>query len=45
MIDASHCKVHPPTAGAKGDYQGMIRTKFKGLTTKALSKNNLNNLV
>lgn len=35
MIDASHCKVHPPTAGAKGDHQDMIRTKFKGLTTKA----------
>jgi len=26
MIDASHCKVHPPTAGAKGDHQGMSRT-------------------
>jgi len=27
MIDASHCKVHPHAAGAKGGNQGMERTK------------------
>ena len=27
MIDASHCKVHPHAAGAKGGNQGMGRTK------------------
>jgi len=27
MIDASHCKVHPHAAGAKGDNQDMRRTK------------------
>ena len=27
MIDASHCKVHPHTAGAVGGNQGMSRTK------------------
>lgn len=27
MIDASHCKVHPHAAGAKGGNQGMSRTK------------------
>ena len=32
MIDASHCKVHPHAAGAKGDNQDMSLTK--GLKTK-----------
>ena len=27
IIDASHCKVHPHAAGAKGGNQGMGRTK------------------
>jgi len=27
MIDASHCKVHPHAAGAKGGNQDMARTK------------------
>ncbi len=27
MIDASHCKVHPDAAGAKGGNQDMSRTK------------------
>ena len=27
MIDASHCKVHPHAAGAKGGNQSMSRTK------------------
>ena len=27
MIDASHCKVHPHAAGAKGGNQAMSRTK------------------
>lgn len=27
MIDASHCKVHPHAAGARGGNQGMSRTK------------------
>ena len=27
MIDASHCKVHPHGAGAKGGNQEMSRTK------------------
>ena len=27
MIDASHCKVHPPAAGAKGGNQDRSRTK------------------
>ena len=27
MIDASHCKVHPHAAGAKGGNQDMSRTK------------------
>ncbi len=27
MIDASHCKVHPQAAGARGGNQGMSRTK------------------
>ena len=27
MIDASHCKVHPHAAGAKGGNQEMSRTK------------------
>ena len=27
MIDASHCKVHPDAAGAKGSNQAMGRTK------------------
>ena len=27
MIDASHCKVHPHAAGAKGGNQDMNRTK------------------
>jgi len=27
IIDASHCKVHPHAAGAKGGIQGMSRTK------------------
>jgi len=27
MIDASHCKVHPHAAGAKGGNQAMGRTK------------------
>lgn len=27
MIDASHCKVHPHAAGARGGNQGMGRTK------------------
>ena len=27
MIDASHCKVHPHAAGARGGYQDMSRTK------------------
>ncbi len=27
MIDASHCKVHPHAAGAKGGNQNMSRTK------------------
>lgn len=27
MIDASHCKVHPQAAGAKGGNQDMSRTK------------------
>ena len=27
MIDASHCKVHPHAAGAKGGNQAMDRTK------------------
>ncbi len=31
MIDASHCKVHPHAAGAKGGNQDMSRTKV-GLT-------------
>ena len=26
-IDASHCKVHPHAAGARGGNQGMSRTK------------------
>ena len=33
MIDASHCKVHPQAAGAKGGNQEMSRTKG-GLNTK-----------
>ena len=33
MIDASHCKVHPHAAGAKGGNQDMSRTKG-GLNTK-----------
>ena len=33
MIDASHCKVHPHAAGAKGGNQDMSRTKG-GLTPK-----------
>ena len=33
MIDASHCKVHPHAAGAKGGNQEMSRTKG-GLNTK-----------
>ena len=33
MIDASHCKVHPDAAGAKGGNQDMSRTKG-GLTQK-----------
>jgi hypothetical protein len=27
MIGASHCKVHPHAAGARGENQGMSRTK------------------
>jgi len=27
MIDASHCKVHPHAAGARGGHQEMSRTK------------------
>ena len=27
IIDASHCKVHPHAAGAKGGNQDMSRTK------------------
>jgi transposase len=27
MVDASHCKVHPHAAGARGGNQGMGRTK------------------
>ncbi|CQR44048.1 transposase (fragment) [Thiomonas sp. CB3] len=27
MIDASHCKVHPHAAGARGGNQAMSRTK------------------
>ena len=27
MIDASHCKVHPHAAGARGGNQDMSRTK------------------
>ena len=27
MIDASHCKVHPHAAGARGENQGMSRAK------------------
>ena len=27
MIDASHCKVHPHAAGARGENQDMSRTK------------------
>lgn len=27
MIDASHCKVHPHAAGARGGNEGMSRTK------------------
>ncbi|MGQ0530981.1 MAG: IS5 family transposase [Panacagrimonas sp.] len=33
MIDASHCKVHPHAAGARGGNQGMSRTKG-GFNTK-----------
>ena len=33
MIDASHCKVHPDAAGAKGGNQDMSRTKG-GLTQR-----------
>ncbi|MFV0508163.1 MAG: IS5 family transposase [Shewanella algae] len=33
MIDASHCKVHPHAAGAKGGNQDMSRNK-RGLNTK-----------
>jgi len=33
MIDASHCKVHPHAAGAKGGNQDMSRTKG-GLTPR-----------
>lgn len=33
MIDASHCKVHPHAAGAKGGNQAMSRTKG-GLTPR-----------
>lgn len=33
MINASHCKVHPHAAGAKGGNQNMSRTK-RGLNTK-----------
>ncbi|WP_291302270.1 IS5 family transposase [Desulfovibrio sp. MES5] len=33
MIDASHCKVHPHAAGARGGNQGMERTK-RGLNSK-----------
>ena len=33
LIDASHCKVHPQAAGARGGNQGMSRTKG-GLNTK-----------
>ena len=33
MIDASHCKVHPHAAGARGGNQDMSRTKG-GLNTK-----------
>lgn len=33
MIDASHCKVHPHAAGAKGGNQDMARTKG-GLTQR-----------
>ena len=33
MIDASHCKVHPHAAGARGGNQGMSRTKG-GLTPR-----------
>ena len=35
MIDASHCKVHPHAAGAKGGNQDMSRTK--GAQHKAAS--------
>lgn len=34
MIDASHCKVHPYAAGARGGNQCMSRTKGGGLNTK-----------
>lgn len=33
MIEASHCKVHPHAAGARGGHQDMSRTKG-GLTPK-----------
>ena len=35
MIDASHCKVHPHAAGARGGNQGMSRTK-RGSTPRCI---------
>lgn len=36
MLDATHCKVHPHAAGAKGGNQAMGRTKG-GSTQKSIS--------
>ena len=37
MIDASHCKVHPHAAGAKGGNQDMSRTKYAKNTASFLA--------